>query len=88
MYSIGIATQLLGVCRKTFRRWDKSNKIRCLRTTGGHRRFPINEIQRFLAWESGKSGAVKNPLVPSASLLQNPSKYAFSKSSVNLLKFI
>ncbi|MGV9173055.1 MAG: hypothetical protein ACOC44_15455 [Promethearchaeia archaeon] len=27
MYSIGIAAQLLGICRKTLRRWDRSNKI-------------------------------------------------------------
>ncbi|MGV9202706.1 MAG: IS607 family transposase [Promethearchaeia archaeon] len=65
MYSIGIAAQLLGVCRKTLRRLDQSNKIRCLRTAGGHHRFPINEIQRFVGRQPGKSSPVKKPLVPS-----------------------
>jgi len=48
MYSIGIAAVLLGVCIKTLRRWDKSKKIACYRTIGGHRRFPIKEINRIL----------------------------------------
>jgi len=48
MYSIGIAASLLGVCVKTLRRWDKAKKIKCARTPGGHRRFPIQEIRRIL----------------------------------------
>ncbi|TFF89658.1 MAG: IS607 family transposase [Promethearchaeota archaeon] len=48
MYSIGIAAALLGVCVKTLRRWDKSKKITCFRTMGGHRRFSIKEINRIL----------------------------------------
>ena len=47
MYSIGIAAMLLGVCIKTLRRWDKSKMIRCIQTVGGHRRFPIQEINRI-----------------------------------------
>ena len=48
MYSIGIAATFLGVCVKTLRRWDKSKKIACYRTVGGHRRIPIKEINRIL----------------------------------------
>jgi len=48
MYSIGITAALLGVCVKTLRRWDKSKKIACFRTIGGHRRFSIKEINRIL----------------------------------------
>ena len=48
MYSIGITASLLGVCVKTLRRWDKSKKIACYRTIGGHRRFSIKEINRIL----------------------------------------
>ncbi|TFF89868.1 MAG: IS607 family transposase [Promethearchaeota archaeon] len=51
MYSIGIAAELLGVCIKTLRRWEKSRRIRCIRTPGGHRRFPIQEIKRILKGE-------------------------------------
>jgi excisionase family DNA binding protein len=48
MYSIGIAATLLGVCVKTLRRWDKSKRIACYRTIGGHRRFSVKEINRIL----------------------------------------
>jgi len=48
MYSIGIAANLLGVCVKTLRRWDEAKKIKCARTPGGHRRFPIQEVWRIL----------------------------------------
>ena len=48
MYSIGITASLLGVCVKTLLRWDKSKKIACYRTIGGHRRFSIKEINRIL----------------------------------------
>ena len=44
---IGIAAQRLGVCIKTIRRWDKAGKIRCCRTTGGHRRITVIEIRRL-----------------------------------------
>ncbi len=49
MYSIGIAASILGVCVKILRRWDKSNKTSCVRTVGGHRRFPFQEIKRILS---------------------------------------
>ena len=52
MHSIGIAAELLGVCIKTLRRWDKNKKIKCIRTCGGHRRFPIQEIQKILEGKS------------------------------------
>lgn len=48
MYSIGIAASILGVCVKTLRRWDAQNKIRCIRTIGGHRRFSSHEIERIV----------------------------------------
>ncbi len=64
MYSIGIAATLLGVCVKTLRRWDKSKKIACFRTVGGHRRFSIKEINRILNRKeindrSGQKGSEK-----------------------------
>lgn len=62
MYSIGMAAELLGVCIKTLRRWDKNDQIRCVKTPGGHRRFLVQEIQRFL---SGKEGCSKDKAPPS-----------------------
>jgi len=59
MYSISIATDVLGVCIKTLRRWDEAKKIRCVRTPGGHRRFLVQEIQRIMKGkcDSNKKGA-------------------------------
>ncbi|TFF93101.1 MAG: helix-turn-helix domain-containing protein, partial [Promethearchaeota archaeon] len=54
MYAIGVAAMLLGVCPKTLRRWDRAKKIRCVRTIGGHRRFPREEIERVLEQKQGK----------------------------------
>ncbi|GAI22245.1 unnamed protein product, partial [marine sediment metagenome] len=52
MYSIGIAAQILGVCLKTLRRWEKKKQIKCFRTKGGHRRFSIQEIDSALKSKS------------------------------------
>ncbi len=56
MYSNGVAASLLGVCVKTLRRWDHDKKIYCIRTLGGHQRFPISEIRRILEGKSVKDG--------------------------------
>ncbi len=48
MYSIGIAASILGVCIKTLIRWHRAHKIYYVRTPGGHRRFPLKELQRLL----------------------------------------
>jgi len=48
MYSIGVTESILGVCIKTLRRWDKAREIFCVRTPGGHRRFPIQEIKKIV----------------------------------------
>lgn len=55
MYSIGIAAMLLGVCIKTLRRWDANNTIRCYRTQGGYRRFPVQEIKKLLRHREGRT---------------------------------
>ena len=59
MYSIGIAAQILGVCIKTVRRWEKKKKIKCFRTIGGHRRFSLQEIDNILMSKS-EEGIDKN----------------------------
>jgi excisionase family DNA binding protein len=51
MLSIGAAASMLGVCVKTLRRWDAKGKIRCHRTVGNHRRFPLQEVHRLLGKE-------------------------------------
>ncbi len=42
------AAKILGVSVRTIQRWDKSGKIRCIRTPGGKRRVPESEIRRIL----------------------------------------
>ena len=42
------AAKILGATTKTIQRWDKAGKIRCIRTPGGRRRIPINEIHKIL----------------------------------------
>lgn len=46
MYSIKEAAQLLGVHQVTLRRWEKEGKIKSIKTTGGHRRYSIEELNR------------------------------------------
>jgi len=38
---------MIGVSTKTLREWDKKGKIKCVRTSGSHRRIPLSEIERI-----------------------------------------
>lgn len=64
MYSIGVAAALLGVCIKILRRWDKSKKIKCVQTLGGHGRFPIQEIQNILKGKRDSGTNVTRITIP------------------------
>lgn len=46
-YSIGEVSRILGVSVRTIYRWEKQGKISAIRTAGGHRRFFVEEIERF-----------------------------------------
>ncbi len=39
--------ELLHVSPKTVARWAKEGKLPCMRTLGGHRRYPEREIQEL-----------------------------------------
>ena len=43
MLAIKKATEFYGVSKDTLRRWDASDKIKTIRTKGGHRRYIINK---------------------------------------------
>src|SRR3990170_8122472 len=47
IYSIGEAAAFLGVSIMTLRRWTKSGKIHFIKTPGGFRRFPHDELVRI-----------------------------------------
>ncbi|MCW3003260.1 MAG: hypothetical protein JWQ20_2558 [Conexibacter sp.] len=44
---LGQAADALGISTSTLRRWADSGRIRAVRTAGGHRRFPVSELQRL-----------------------------------------
>ncbi len=41
------ASKMLGVTTKTLRNWDDAGKIKTVRTSGNHRRIPVEEINRL-----------------------------------------
>jgi excisionase family DNA binding protein len=41
------AAALLNVSPKTVSRWAKEGRIPCIRTLGGHRRFPREAVERL-----------------------------------------
>ena len=44
MFSIGMAAMIIGVCKKTLRRWEKKDLITPMRTPGGHRRYSMDDL--------------------------------------------
>lgn len=44
LISISQASKLLGVNIMTLRRWTNSGKIKCCKTIGKHRKYPLSEI--------------------------------------------
>lgn len=42
------AAEIAGVNEDTIRRWDANNKIKCIRTEGGHRRVDIDSLMKYL----------------------------------------
>jgi excisionase family DNA binding protein len=47
--TLGEAASALDVSTSTLRRWADDGRIRTLRTSGGHRRFPVAEVRRLSA---------------------------------------
>jgi excisionase family DNA binding protein len=41
--------RLCGVAETTIKRWADEGLLSCVRTAGGHRRFPVRELREFLA---------------------------------------
>ena len=46
--SIGEASQILGVSETALRHWTDEGKIKAFITPGGHRRYEITELKRFI----------------------------------------
>jgi len=54
MYSPAEAAKRLGVCTKTIHRWDKSGRIKAIRTATNQRRISGSEINRLLRLEGSE----------------------------------
>jgi putative resolvase len=67
LLTIKQAKELLGVSTLTIQRWDKSGKIRIVRTAGGRRRVPEVEIKRLQGINSNDSLVIGYARVSSAS---------------------
>lgn len=46
---IGQAAELLGVGVETLRRWEEDGELRAVRSAGGQRLIPLDEVSRLLA---------------------------------------
>lgn len=62
--TLDVASSILGVCKKTLRRWDDSSKLIAKRDSNGYRKYCISDILQhtakdkarpFLKWVGGKS---------------------------------
>jgi diguanylate cyclase (GGDEF)-like protein/excisionase family DNA binding protein len=47
--TLGEAADALGISTSTVRRWADTGRIQVVRTSGGHRRFPVSELRRLAA---------------------------------------
>ena len=43
-----IASEMLSVHPVTLINWEKSGKINCVKTLGGHRRYKLKEIENII----------------------------------------
>jgi excisionase family DNA binding protein len=84
------AADALGVSVETLRRWADAGRLRVARTPGGHRRFPVPEVQRLLAEPSGRTSRSykldppTRPLLRLAGLLEDEGSALLSRASRRL----
>lgn len=67
LFTIKRAKELLGVGTPTIQRWDRTGKIKTVRTAGGRRRIPESEIRRIQGISSNDTLIVGYARVSSAS---------------------
>jgi len=55
LFSPRDASQVLGISYPTIKQWIYKNKIKTVKTAGGHHRIPESELDKFL-YRKGQSG--------------------------------
>ena len=63
LISVAQASEMLGITIKTLKIWTNEDKIKSYRTAGGHRRFRIEDIEKFLGDEIVPTKNNKNVFV-------------------------
>jgi excisionase family DNA binding protein len=63
LISVAQASEMLGVTVKTLKIWTNEDKIKSYRTAGGHRRFRVEDIEKFLGDEIESTKNNKNVFV-------------------------
>jgi molybdopterin-binding protein len=58
---IGHAAEMLGVTVDTVRRWSETGRVRTVRSRGGQRLVPIDEVTRLIA--ERRQGSTDRPIV-------------------------
>src|SRR5262245_9859060 len=66
LLSVSAAARLLGVSSSSLRAWAAAGRVPHVRTPGGHRRFELDELVRWLA---ERGGAPPAPVTPSGELV-------------------
>lgn len=54
LISLKKAAEILDVTTQTLRNWDKTGKLKPVRTLGGHRKYKESEIMRLIDFENGE----------------------------------
>lgn len=64
------ASEFLGIHFTTLRAWADSGEIRVFRTPGGHRRFGLTDLRRFLEERAGQSALVSESALVEAAIVR------------------
>lgn len=62
LLTISQASKLLHVSQRTLRNWEKDGKISSIKTVGGHRRYSMSELNKFLEIKEEQQNNVKLPI--------------------------
>jgi excisionase family DNA binding protein len=55
MLNLQEAMDFLNVSKPTLHRWDKSGKLKAIRTCGGHRRYRLSDLEEFIGKNSDET---------------------------------